>query len=164
MLEDFTACSRGWEFVRSLKKMVEVSQWVTREDGGELVLVYEGEDNNNGQVEVKLTLTVLPETISEDAELRLSVDDQELIANVDITFGPHGITFSKPALLFIEAKRLDLSNVDPDRIDFYYYSPDTGQWEKMERGELEVKPSEGYIEVKDAEIPHFSRYAMAHSE
>ncbi|MCH6566091.1 MAG: hypothetical protein IH811_09490, partial [Proteobacteria bacterium] len=81
----------------SLKKVVSVSQWVTKQDGGKLSLEYEG-------VEAKITLKVFPGAISEDAELTLNLDDQYL----DVTFNPHGITFDPPALLNIEVANLDL--------------------------------------------------------
>ncbi len=40
----------------SLKKVVPVSQKVTRKDGGELILDYKGLEHNNGNVEVKIIL------------------------------------------------------------------------------------------------------------
>ncbi len=102
------------------------------------------------------------QTISQDAELVLSLDDQILLGNVDVTFTPHGITFSSPALLNIEASGLDLANI-PSKIGCYYDNPDTGQWEKMETGDVIIKQDEGYIKIIDAQIPHFSRYAVAWS-
>ncbi|MFQ5754363.1 MAG: hypothetical protein ACE5HI_20475 [bacterium] len=146
----------------ALMKVIRVSQLVTREDGGKLVLKFKAPDKKE-PVEVKLVLKVLPESISEDTELSLSIDDEKLIANVDITFAPHGITFSKPALLSIDAKRLDLSNTDEGHYDFYYYNPDTGLWERIETKKIKVNLNKGEIEVKDARIPHFSRYAVAWS-
>ena len=144
----------------SLKKMLQVSQLVTKKDGGELILEYKGDENNNGNVYCKITLKIFAETISEDAELTFSLDDQELVGNIDVQFGPHGITFSKPALLVIEAKQMDLSNVPVERVDIYYDNAGVGQWEKMESKEVIVKQDEGYLKIIEAEIPHFSRYAV----
>lgn len=123
---------------------------------------YEERPDHEG-VNLKITLTVLPETISEDADLTLSVDDQQLVGNVDVVFTPHGITFSQPALLNIEARGLDLSGVDPSKIDIYCDDTDAGVWEKMERNQVLVDPAAGHIQVIDARIPHFSRYALARS-
>ena len=147
----------------SLKKVIQVSQLITKENGGELILKHEI-NRGDESVEVELILKVLPRTVSGDTEFTLSLDDQYLITNVDFTFGPHGIIFSKPALLSVEAEGLDLSNIHSDKIDLYYDNPDTGQWEKMKCKEIEVDLEDGEIEVEEGEIPHFSRYAIGWGE
>lgn len=146
----------------SLKKVVQVTEWVSHRDGGQLTLQYIAQRNGN-PIQVVVTLNVLPHTISQDAQLTLSLDDEALVGNVDLSFAPHGITFSQPALLSIQAKGLDLSMVDPEKIDIYYDNPESGQWEQMERKRVVVKQSQGVIHVVLAEIPHFSRYAVAWS-
>ena len=145
----------------SLKKVISVSQWVTKKDGGELVLEYKGEENNNGKVYVKITLKVPENSIKNDTELFLSLDDQDLIGNVDLTFGPHGTKFSKPAILTIEAKALDLSGLKPWDLDIYYDDQNAKKWKKMNSEEIIVKIDEGYVKVIEAQLPHFSRYAIA---
>ncbi len=146
-----------------LSKKVTTSEFVTYKDGGELTVDYKGIENGNGAVEAKLTLKVFAETISEDAELVMSLDDQVLVGNVDVGFEPHGITFSSPALLTIEAKSLDLSGVNPHLINIYYDNPETGEWELMNSYGVIVKTEDGYVKIIDAELPHFSRYAVAWS-
>jgi len=149
------------ESVTRLSKKVSTSEFVTYKDGGELIVEYKGIENDNGAVEAKLTLKVFSETISEDAELVMSLDDQVLVGNVDVGFSPHGITFSSPALLTIEAKSLDLSGVNPHLINIYYDNPETGEWELMNSYGVIVKSEDGYVKIIDAELPHFSRYAVA---
>ena len=149
----------GDAFASLNKGNLEVSAMVTQADGGELILEYKGIENNNGDVYCKIILKVFPETISRDEELSLSLDDQ----NLNFVFGPHGITFSTPALLNIEAKGVDLSNVNLETLGIYYDNPETGQWERMEGGDIIVKQSEDYLKIIDVEIPHFSRYACAWS-
>ena len=151
------------ESVTRLSKKVSTSEFVTYKDGGELIVEYKGIENDNGAVEAKLTLKVFSETISEDAELVMSLDDQVLVGNVDVGFSPHGITFSSPALLTIEAKSLDLSGVNPHLINIYYDNPETGEWELMNSYGVIVKSEDGYVKIIDAELPHFSRYAVAWS-
>ncbi len=141
----------------SLKKVVSVSQWVTQEDGGELILDYNGSDHNNGDAIIKITLRVFSGAISEDANLMLSLDDQYL----DFTFNPHGITFSAPALLTIEAANVDLSGIAPDQININYDNPEAGQWEVVSSSDIIVDAEKGYLKVIDAQLPHFSRYAIA---
>jgi len=150
--------------VTRLNKIVTASQYVTQKGGGELIIDYKGYEHNNGNVTVKMTLKVFNGTISQDAELMMSLDDQGLLGNVDVTFSPHGITFSRPARLDIEAKNLDLSGVNPDDINIYYDNPETGQWEVMQSYAVIVNEANGYIKVIDAKLPHFSRYAISAGE
>ncbi|MCH7677048.1 hypothetical protein IH879_19165 [candidate division KSB1 bacterium] len=143
----------------SLKKMIPVSQKVTRKDGGELIIDYKGLEHNNGNVEVKMTLTVLAGAISRDAVLQMGLDDQSFL----MSFGPHGITFSPPALLNIEARNLDLSGVNPETLTLYYLDSKTDEWVEMQTAEIIVNQEEGYLKFVDGRIPHFSRYAVAWS-
>ncbi len=146
--------------VTRLNKIVTASQYVTQTNGGELIIDYKGYEHNNGNVTVKMTLKVFNGTISQDAELMMSLDDQGLLGNVDVTFSPHGITFSSPARLDIEAKNLDLSGINPDDINIYYDNPETGQWQVMQSYAVIVNEANGYVKVIDAKLPHFSRYAI----
>jgi len=136
---------------RAFLKLYQDSTWVTVQNGGELNLDYDGD---NGP---ECKLTILPGAIDEDRMLSMSIDDSIFA----ITFGPHGIIFSEPALLDIHATGLDLSNVDPNTIDIYYDNTDTGTWERMERDTVIVNVMEGDVIVKNARIPHFSRYALS---
>ena len=88
------------------------------------------------------------------------MNDGLLTGNIDASFHPHGITFSQPALLNIEAKHIDLSNVDPDAIRMYYVNEETAEWEEIQTYDIIVKQDEGYIKIIDAELHHFSRYAV----
>jgi len=146
--------------VTRLNKIVTASQYVTQKGGGELIIDYKGYEHNNGNVNVKMTLKVFNGSISQDAELMMSLDDQGLLGNVDVTFSPHGITFSRPARLDIEAKNLDLSGINPNDINIYYDNPETGQWEVMQSYAVIVKQADGYVKVVAGQLPHFSRYAI----
>ncbi len=121
---------------------------------------YKGDQH--GELEVKITFKVFDNTISEDAWLKLRMNDGVLSGDVDAEFQPHGITFSKPAVFNIEAKYVDLTGVNPSTVALYYVN-DNGEWEKMKTEEISVKIDDGIIKIMDAEIPHFSRYAVAWS-
>ena len=139
----------------SLNKIVSVSKTITVEEGGviELRLVIDDE----GSVYTNITLEVLPNTLSEDTEISITIDDE----SIDFIFSPHGTIFSQPAILNIYAMGLDLSGVDPNEIGIFYDNPDTGQWEQMENEGISVNISTGHASVQNAKIPHFSRYAIA---
>ncbi|MFQ5754362.1 MAG: hypothetical protein ACE5HI_20470, partial [bacterium] len=140
----------------SLQKVTTVSKWITVQNGGFLTLQHTG----NG-ISVNSALYILPGTISQDAEVSLSLDDEQFIGSLDLVFEPHGITFSQPALLTIVASGLDLSGYDPTKLDIYYYDEDTGAWEKMQRDAFIAEPYTGSVIVQNARLPHFSRYAIA---
>ena len=89
----------------------------------------------------------------------MTLDDQ----CVDMEFGPHGTTFLMPVLLNITAVGLDLSEANEETLDLYYDNPDTGQWEKVERENVIITKSTGTLQIVNARIPHFSRYAVAWS-
>ena len=143
--------------------LVEVTEFVTYKDGGELIIDYKGYEHGGGDEVVKTTFKVFSETISQNAGLVLSMTDALVSGGVDVSFQPHGITFGVPALLNIEATNVDLSGVKPKNIGIYYVNEETGKWEEMQTYDIIVKKREGYLKIIDAEIPHFSRYAVAWS-
>ena len=118
-------------------------------------------DMNIGGGGAMVSLEVLPGSVTEDAELSINLDDEDLSGDVFLTFGPHGTVFNPSALLNIEASGLDLSGGDPSTIDIFYDNQDTGEWEPMPKETLIVDQNEGYIKVVNAQLPHFSRYAVA---
>ena len=151
--------------------LAEASQHVTYTDGGELILEYKGVENpqdGNGNLYVKTTLKVFSQTISEDADLVLRMYDDLSAGNVDVSFEPHGITYSQPALLNIEVLNADLSGLSKGKksspLSLYYVNQETGQWERMQTYDIVVNETDGYIKIIDAQIPHFSRYAIGAGE
>lgn len=140
-----------------LHKIYIVTDYVTYAEGGKLKLDYDGDYEFEAELEVPI------QSISEDAELSIQIDDESFVLNFDVTFQPHGITFSKPALLTLKADGLDLTNVDPASVKLYYDNPETGVWEEMEVESVTVDEVKGKVTVKNAKLPHFSRYALAHS-
>jgi hypothetical protein len=116
---------------------------------------------NLGQIGVKIKFKVMPGSVTEDLEISISTDDEELAGNIFLAFGPHGTDFNPPAILDIEVSGLDLSGWSDDKnhaINIFYVSE--GDWEVMKSKKIIVKKNEGYLKIKGAELPHFSRYAI----
>jgi len=161
--------------ITSLNKgSITVSSWMTTKDGGKLEIVrgaaFAAEPQNDSTTEadykrvdfgtvsgLKVKLDVMWCCLKEDIELSMTLDDQ----HVDMEFGPHGTTFHIPVLLNITAVGLDLREVNEETLDLYYDNPETGQWEKVVNEGIEILKSSGYLRVLNAELPHFSRYAIA---
>ncbi len=79
-------------------------------------------------------------------------------------FGPAGTVFANPALLNIIGVNLKLKKVNLETLGIYYHNPETGQWQQIDSEyEVIVDKEHGFLRIRDAKIPHFSRYAPAWS-
>ncbi len=74
------------------------------------------------------------------------------------TFYPH-MQFNRSAEYNLRIEGLDLSNVDPNNIDFVYQA-ENGAIEKVRYDKLKVDIARGIIEVRRARLNHFSRYGF----
>ncbi len=144
----------------SLAKKIIVKKRITKRHGGKLILKHKWMDSNGNKVEIEIVLEIERNGISKNAELMLTLDDEQFLGNLDLVFGPHGTVFEKAAELSIKAKGLDLSDFDEESFGLYYDTED-GKWEKMTWKKLSVNIRRGEIEIVKAKLPHFSRYALA---
>jgi hypothetical protein len=120
-----------------------------------------------GEVELyyaRVSLMIPAGSISEDAEVELSMETGEILGGVSVTFQPHGVTFNQPSLLNIEASGLNLDGVDPNQIDIFYDNEFTQMWEPMSREDLIVDVSDQSIVLINAMLDHFSRYAIGEEQ
>ena len=108
-----------------------------------------------------VTLEVPANAINEDVEFELSLETGELLGGVAVTFAPHGIVFNNPVILNMTAYGVDFSNVDPYAVDIYYDNQESGMWELMQSDNVIVDVNNGTVQVINAQLPHFSRYAIA---
>ncbi len=81
-----------------------------------------------------------------------------LVDNVSgtVTYSP-SMNFNIPAILDLEFMGLDLTGINPADINFAYQDPD-GSFDFVEYDKLKVQMNNGGLELKNAQIPHFSRY------
>lgn len=140
----------------SLNKNVTATQPVTIADGGVLELYHEINDDAS----INITFEVLANTINQDTEISLVLDDD----SVELQFSPHGLTFSQPAILNITGTGLDLEGIDPNSISLFYDNTEIGQWEEVYHEGVTVNTITGFVTVQNAKIPHFSRYALGGGE
>ena len=173
----------GDAFASLNKGEFKVSAVVTPEDGGQLVLIkgkafkdQEKDFKESGEIEIVdddsldivgfgkkagfvITLTVLPHSVKDTTELSLIMDKKSF----DMEFGPGGTVFANPALLNIIAVNLNLKKVNLETLGIYYDNPETGQWQKIASENVVVDEEHGFLRIRNAQIPHFSRYAVAWS-
>ena len=79
--------------------------------------------------------------------------------NGTITYSP-SMNFNVPAILDLDYRGIDLTGINPDSIDFVYHNPN-GNFDSAEYDEIRVNVEDGRLELKDAKIPHFSRYGYS---
>lgn len=110
---------------------------------------------------IKAFLTIFPYALNENTYLTMSFDDTYMMGDVDLTFGPHGVCFNKPALLNVEATGLDFSGFAPtDKLKLYYFNETTGVWEQMQADDIRWDFETGYLKCVNGRLPHFSRYGF----
>lgn len=93
--------------------------------------------------------------------LTMMVDDELIMTEVSLTFGPHGTKFRTPALLNVDAKGLDLSSWPRNAVpELYYYNPVTKSLEPMQTEKLVINTRSGQLTCVNGKLPHFSQYAF----
>jgi hypothetical protein len=137
--------------VIELQKETQLVQSIDGQSGGKIVY------------DVKVArLRVSGELIVPENSFEGVVDVSTLFnsKNTTQTFGPSPFTFEKTLLLTLEYKGVNLKNVNPDEIDFYYID-NSGQFHKAEYSSITVDTAEGVLKVENAKINHFSRWGWA---
>ncbi len=140
-------------------KAMETSTTISPQTGGELKLEY-SQGQGSDKVDINITLRFDPGSVSEEIEVSMSVDQDILLTNIDITFGPSGSEFLKPAKLSVNTKGLDLSDIPSDAEIRLYYD-NNGTWEEIEANMVRHNVDLGQLQCTNGKIPHFSRYAFA---
>ncbi|MEK9136255.1 MAG: hypothetical protein AAB393_03965 [Bacteroidota bacterium] len=146
----------------SLARMVADTALITPERGGKLELDFNYDYVNNGvtrNLDVKMTLTFPNYAVTDTLVAMMTVDDEVLRSNIDLTFGPHGSTFLRPALLDVDIRGIDLSGLGPNDRVYLWYN-DNGTWVRMDSQRIIVDVSRGWLKCIDGELPHFSAYAF----
>ncbi len=167
-----------------LSKPIIVTKLISAENGGELIATYNwGRENGcsgdekyasfaleggtdeiprRAKSKIYVSLYIPPGALDEDTELSLTLNAGTIGGEVDMVFSPHGTIFNTPAILNVKALRLDLGGLCEEEIDIYYDNQEKGCWDTMESSFVKANLKGGFIIVKNALLPHFSRYAMAY--
>ncbi|MEO8167488.1 MAG: hypothetical protein ABI623_04515 [bacterium] len=144
---------------KALSKQVSVTQFITAAQGGTLRLLTSykaAPDSHLVTIDVKLVLRA--GDLPYDASLTLTLDDVLFLTNVDLTFGPHGITFNRQVDLSATATGLT-TDASYRQLKLYYI--DNGTWVKMNGSNGSLVG--GDLDAK-GKLPHFSQYAFGRVE
>ncbi|MFZ0391163.1 MAG: hypothetical protein WAN36_11960 [Calditrichia bacterium] len=138
-------------------KVITASKEVSPDSGGRLELEYiRGESG----LTVGMSFEVLPQSIADTSEIAIGLNTGHLGGMVDLSFGPHGLTFDPYALINLKTTGLHLDNINTDSLAFFYVEP-SGEWVEMPCDSIVADKESGSIKVCNAKVPHFSRYAIA---
>ena len=140
--------------LRSLNKTISTTQFIQKRRGGKLS-IESSRNSDKINTNVMADFTVLPLSIDNSKEISMSLDNEV----IEFEFGPSGTTFEPAAKLSFSFSGLDLSNINPAKVNFYYLKPDGGTEVVLNEG-IYVDIVSGTIQVLNAQINHFSRYAL----
>ncbi|MDW7680447.1 MAG: hypothetical protein SCK70_07765 [bacterium] len=149
----------------SLRKVHKTEKWIQKDEGGNLELKFKVENSDDGELEVEIELKIHENSIPQDCKMAMQLDDEKFLSNLDVIFGPHDLQFSKAADLNIKIRleNMYLNGINQDDINVYYFNEEAGYWEEMDCEEILIEVNGGVIEkieVINAKLPHFSRYAL----
>jgi hypothetical protein len=140
----------------NVEDVFTTSQNVSGTAGGQLHLTrsYLGTNGNLVTVDCKLTVPANNYAFSNDRNITMQVGSE---AGVD--FFP-SMTFSQPVILNYTITGVDLSGVNPDDVNFYYVDTNGNLAPTVNDG-VTVDLNSGTLNVVNAQLPHFSRWAYA---
>lgn len=110
--------------------------------------------DKGGIITFRLGILLIPKGAFEGTKT-LTISNDNKFAAVD--FGP-SMQFNKPLQFTIHYTDLNLSGIDPDKVDFGYM--DGNKFEPAVYQSLRVDVKKGSLTVIGAEIHHFSRYGF----
>jgi hypothetical protein len=132
----------------------EVSKNINGKNGGRLNINERYDGGPFGEVKVKAQIEFPKGSFTDTKYITMILDTQFGLA----TFLPHS-NFDKDAIYNVEFWGLDLSSIDPSKVNFVYQAED-GSYEYIERSRIQVDVKNGWLKLTDARLPHFSRYGF----
>ena len=146
---------------RSAEKVFYLEEWVDPSHATNLKIKdrYDTPDGPHEEVKVDCKLKFMPGAVTEPVLVSWEYDDESGIS----TFLPHQL-FYAPVELTVKVYGMELVPGDELLINFYYFWNDENGVEHVEcidYSQLNIDIDEGSLELRDAIIPHFSRFGFA---
>jgi hypothetical protein len=132
----------------------QASKEIDGKTGGKILINEKYLGGPLGEVKVKAELEFPKDAFVGSKNITMILDTQFGLA----TFSPHSY-FDKEAIYNAEFIGLDLTGVDPKNVGFVYQAED-GSYEYIDYTKIEVDIKNGKLKVRDAKLPHFSRYGF----
>ena len=131
-----------------------VYKWIEGEEGGRFNASYSYQ-SNSGQVDQYSNLRFYPRAFSYDEKRISQTFNTEGAA---MKFGP-SMQFGGIVELSYTIYGIDVSNLDPNTLDFVYIDAN-GNMVPVNYEYVTMDVNTGTLKVKNAELPHFSRYGF----
>jgi hypothetical protein len=132
----------------------QASKEIDGKNGGKILINEKYLGGPLGEVKVKAELEFPKDAFVGSKNITMILDTQFGLA----TFSPHAY-FDKDAIYNVEFLGLDLTGVNPKNVGFVYQAED-GSYEYIDYSKIEVDLKNGRLKVRDAKLPHFSRYGF----
>jgi hypothetical protein len=129
---------------------------INGDDGGTFYAAFNFRGGLFGRVRCSSQLLFEPGAFSGVKYIKKTFDTESTV----MTLGP-SLQFNVPVKYTLRYLGVDLSNVNPETLDFVYIAPD-GSYHPCEYESIEMDVEIGLIIVRYAEINHFSRYGFVH--
>ena len=122
---------------------------------GGLIEIYHEFYHNKDTIKISATLEIQHSSF-------IGVEEISMVLHNDIgiiSFYPH-LAFDRPAILHVRYDNIDVSNIDPNTVEFIYQNYD-GSIEQIDYKQIHVDDNKNYFFLDDAKLDHFSRYGWA---
>ena len=152
---------------KSLQKRTSTTKYV-QYDKWSFLSISDKYKSGRQFVTILASLTIRPYSLESNQWISMGFTDDYLVTDVnvqlgpvDMSFGPNGTDFLKPALLNVVAYGLDLSAwSQDDNIQLACYNESTGRWEIVPAARIIFNVRLGYLQCVNGELSHFSRYGF----
>ena len=142
----------------SKKVLYSISKDINGNNGGELRLQSEYAAGPFGKIKVDAKIKFPKGAYEGEKFVTMSIEQNF----GSTTFSPHS-NFNFPADYDLKYEGLDLTGLTPSKLDFVYMNED-GTYEQVVYDEISMDVSKGKIEIKNAKLPHFSRYGFVRKD
>ena len=139
--------------VETLKTKTKV---INGDDGGTFYAAFNYRGGSFGRIRVSSQLLFLPGAFSGVKNIQKTFNSESTL----MTLGP-SIQFNIPVKYTLRYLGVDLTNVNPETLDFVYIAPD-GSYHPCEYDSIDMDVERGLLIVRYAELHHFSRYGFVH--
>ncbi|MHA2101285.1 MAG: hypothetical protein ACW99A_21700 [Candidatus Kariarchaeaceae archaeon] len=127
---------------------------INGDDGGTFYAAFNFRGGPFGRVRCSSQLLFLPGAFSGVKYIKKTFNSKSTV----MTLGP-SLQFNVPVKYTLRYLGVDLSNVNPETLDFVYIAPD-GTYHPCEYESIDIDVERGLLIVRYAELNHFSRYGF----
>lgn len=142
--------------LESFKQKYSKNYTIEGKKGAKIFLIVEWKDENGKKIKLESKLTIPREAYTGELTFDMIFD----LENFALELYPSPFTFDHPVKLDLKFENIDLSNIDVNNLNFTYLDGD----EKMKYKEVKYDLEKGKLEVKGAELHHFSRYGWSRTK